>query len=364
MTRDEELALWQESLQEEIDSAYLYRALATHGRANGLYASLAETEDRHAAICREHLRKLGAPSGDVEPRFRTRILAVLGRRFGARFLGTALETGEATAERRYERLGGDGAAIAAEERAHARLLEQPTPSEIPSRHAERHRVGAANTLRAAVLGANDGLLSNFSLIMGVAGAQLSRTTVLITGLSGLLAGAGSMALGEWISVQSSREYEEHELEIERRELELYPDAERDELQVLYAAKGIPEADAAKLAASIIAVPDAALSAMAQEELGIDPELRGASPWKAAASSFGLFCVGAIIPLLPYFFVGGTPAVAASVVLSGLALFGIGAAITLVTGSSWLRSGLRQLAFGIVAAALTYVVGRLLGNAVG
>ena len=106
------------------------------------------------------------------------------------------------------------------------------------------------------------------------------------------------------------------------------------------------------------------SAMAQEELGIDPELRGASPWKAAASSFGLFCVGAIIPLLPYFFVGGTPAVAASVVLSGLALGGIGAAITLVTGSSWIRSGLRQLAFGIVAAALTYVVGRLLGNAVG
>jgi VIT1/CCC1 family predicted Fe2+/Mn2+ transporter len=364
MGRDQEILLWRESLQDEVDSAHLYRALAEHAQGNGLYARLAETEDRHADICRAHLRELGEPEREVEPTRRARLLAALGRRFGPRFLGSALGAGEGAAERRYERLGSDGLAMAAEERAHGRLLEQPGPREVPSRHEERHRVGAANTLRAAVLGANDGLLSNFSLIMGVAGAQLSRTTVLITGLSGLLAGAGSMALGEWISVQSSREYEGHELEIERRELALYPEAEKEELQALYAAKGIPNEDAARLAESMLAVPDAALAAMAQEELGIDPELRGASPWRAAASSFGLFCVGAIVPILPYFFIGGTTAVVLSAVLSGAALFGIGAAITLVTGTSWFRSGCRQLAFGVAAAALTFAVGRLLGEAVG
>jgi VIT1/CCC1 family predicted Fe2+/Mn2+ transporter len=365
VTRQEEIALWRASMQDEVDSAHVYRALAHHGGGDGLYERLADTEERHASICAERLRALDAPVEELAPSRRARVLGTLGRRFGPRFLGSALVAGEATAQARYESLGSDGAAIAAEERAHARLLDEPAPAgESPSRHEERHRVGAANTLRAAVLGANDGLLSNFSLIMGVAGAQLARTTVLITGLSGLLAGAGSMALGEWISVQSSREYEEHELEIERREIALDPDAERAELLALYTARGIPEDTATRMAESVLSNPAVALGAMAQEELGIDSQLRGASPWKAAGSSFVLFCVGAIVPLVPYFVVGGTAAVMVSATVSGLALFGIGAAITLVTGASWLRSGSRQVAFGVAAAALTYAVGRLLGTAVG
>jgi vacuolar iron transporter family protein len=363
VTPRDEIALWQASRQDEVDSAHVYRALAAHSGRDGLYARLAEAEERHASLCIERLKALGAPVEDIAPTRRAGILGFLGRHFGPRFLGSALTAGESAAEARYRKLGDEGAAIAAEERAHARTLEPPPAAEAPSRHAERHRLGAANTLRASVLGANDGLLSNFSLIMGVAGAQLSRTTVLITGLSGLLAGAGSMALGEWISVQSSREYEEHELDIERRELDLYPDAERAELTALYVAKGLSEDDASRMAGSILSNSSVALDTMAREELGIDPELRGTSPWKAAGSSFALFCVGAIVPILPYFFVGGTTAVVASAALSALALFGIGAAITLVTGASWLRSGLRQVAFGIAAATVTFAVGRLLGTAV-
>jgi VIT1/CCC1 family predicted Fe2+/Mn2+ transporter len=345
-----------------VDSVHVYRALAAHAGSDGLYARLAEAEERHASLCAERLNALGAPVEDVVPTRRARMLGFLGRHLGPRFLGSALTAGESAAEARYRKLGDEGAAIAAEERAHARTLAPPA-AEAPSRHAERHRLGAANTLRASVLGANDGLLSNFSLIMGVAGAQLSRTTVLITGLSGLLAGAGSMALGEWISVQSSREYEEHELDIERRELDLHPDAERAELTALYVAKGLSEDDASRMAGSILSNSSVALDTMAREELGIDPELRGTSPWKAAGSSFALFCVGAIVPILPYFFVGGTTAVVASAALSTLALFAIGAAITLVTGASWVRSGLRQVAFGIAAATVTFAVGRLLGTAV-
>lgn len=362
MPESDEVALWRASRQDEVDSAHVYRALAEHPSGGSLYARLAAAEDRHAARCVERLRALGVAPGVAEPTRRARILASLGRRFGPRFVLSALTGGESTAETRYAQLGEDGAEIAAEERAHARVLQEP-PGETPSRHTERHRLGAGNTLRASVLGANDGLLSNFSLIMGVAGAQLSRTTVLITGLSGLLAGAGSMALGEWISVQSSREYEEHELAIERRELELDPDAERAELVALYAAKGLPEEDAARMASSILADSHQALDTMAREELGIDPELRGISPWRAAGSSFALFCVGAIVPTLPYFFVGGTTAIFVSALLSVLALFGIGAAITIVTGTSWIRSGLRQVAVGVAAAALTFGVGRLLGTAV-
>lgn len=172
-----------------------------------------------------------------------------------------------------------------------------------------------------------------------------------------------MALGEWISVQSSREYEQHELEIERRELELDPDAERAELVAIYTAKGLSEEDAARLADAVFADPRRALDTMAREELGIDPQTLGGSPWAAAGSSFLLFAVGAILPIVPYFFVGGATAVAISTTLSALGLFGIGAAITLVTGRRWLRSGLRQVAFGIAAAALTFGIGRLLGTTV-
>ena len=218
-------------------------------------------------------------------------------------------------------------------------------------------------MRAAVLGANDGLLSNFSLVMGVAGAALSPQTILITGLAGLLAGAGSMAMGEWISVQSSRELYERQISVEAEELRTIPDEEEEELALIYIAKGVPEEQARQMASRMVSDERTALDTLAREELGIDPEELGGSAWTAALTSFVLFAVGAIVPVVPFVLLSGARAVTLSVVLSTLALFGIGALITLLTGRSVLYSGTRQVVVGLAAAALTYGVGLLIGTAV-
>lgn len=215
-----------------------------------------------------------------------------------------------------------------------------------------------------MLGANDGLLSNFSLIMGVAGASLERETILIAGFAGLVAGAGSMALGEWISVQSSRELNERQLEIERAELAEAPAEEREELALIYRAKGLDPPAAEALADRLIEDRDQALDTLAREELGIEPAELGGSPWTAAGTSFLLFAVGAIIPVLAYLLTSGDAALALSVGLSGAALFGLGAATTLVTGRGVLFSGARQLLIGVAAAAFTFGVGNLLGVVLG
>ena len=225
---------------------------------------------------------------------------------------------------------------------------------------DRHRATSGNALRAAVLGANDGLLSNFSLIMGVAGAALSAQSILITGLAGLLAGAGSMAMGEWISVQSSRELYERQISIEADGVRIIPDEE--ELRLIYQAKGVPEKQARQMAVRIIRDEETALDTLAREELGIDPEELGGSAWEAAVTSFVLFAVGAIIPVIPFVFLAGAGAVVLSVVSSALGLFAIGALITLLTGRSVLFSGTWQVLVGLAAATLTYGVGSLIGTA--
>jgi len=224
----------------------------------------------------------------------------------------------------------------------------------------RHRAGGGNALRAAVMGANDGLVSNLSLVMGVAGAAMSGKAILITGLAGLLAGAISMALGEWLSVQSSRELYEHQISTEKRELELAPEEEAQELALIYQAKGLNAKQAAKLAGQIVADPTIALDTLAREELGIDPEELGGSAWEAAITSFLLFAIGAIIPVSPFLFTSGYQAVMISLALSAVGLFVLGAAITILTGKSALVSGLRQALFGMVAAAITFGIGRLIG----
>jgi VIT1/CCC1 family predicted Fe2+/Mn2+ transporter len=224
----------------------------------------------------------------------------------------------------------------------------------------RHRMSGGNALRAAVLGANDGLVSNLSLVMGVAGAEMSGSAILVTGLAGLLAGAGSMALGEWLSVQSSRELYQRQIQIESDELRDAPEAEAEELTLIYQAKGLPEAQARELAAKLIGQPATALDTLAREELGIDPDELGGSAWQAAATSFVLFAIGAIVPVAPFALLSGQTAVWTSIVASGILLFGIGAGITLMTGRSVLYSGMRQVLFGLAAAALTFGVGRLIG----
>ena len=225
------------------------------------------------------------------------------------------------------------------------------------------RIGG-NALRAAVLGSNDGLVSNFCLIMGVAGAGGARNAILIAGVAGLLAGALSMALGEWLSVQSARELYAHQLRLEAAELAEKPDEEEAELQEIYEAKGIPAHDAQALARRIVrGDPKTALDTMAREELGIDPKELGGSAWVAAFTSFSLFALGAVVPILPFLVAEGITAIAAASTLAAAAMAGIGAFISRVTGRPPVGSALRQLAFGITAAAVTFGIGRILGAAI-
>jgi len=227
----------------------------------------------------------------------------------------------------------------------------------------RHRSTGGNALRAAVMGANDGLVSNLSLVMGVAGATLAGSGVLIAGVAGLLAGSISMALGEWLSVQSSRELYENQLKTEAEEIESAPEEEAGELSLIYEARGLSPETAHKLASQILANKDTALDTLAREELGIDPTQLGGSAWEAAITSFILFALGAIIPVAPFIFTKGMPAVFISIGLSALGLFGLGAAITLFTGKPVWKSGLRMVVFGLLAAAVTFGIGRLIGVSV-
>jgi len=232
-----------------------------------------------------------------------------------------------------------------------------------ARFEKRHRSIGGNALRAAVLGGNDGLVSNFSLVMGIAGAASGQSTVLLTGLAGLLAGSLSMALGEWISVTSSKELFENQMQLELEELENNPDGEEWELALIYQSKGIPEEQARKMAKDIISNKELAHEVLIKEELGINKEDLEGSAMEAAVASFILFAVGAIIPVIPFFFTGGFKAIILSTLFSGFGLFIIGASITLYTGKSAWHSGLRQVIFGLAAAAITFGIGRLIGTTV-
>jgi VIT1/CCC1 family predicted Fe2+/Mn2+ transporter len=219
-----------------------------------------------------------------------------------------------------------------------------------------------------VLGANDGLVSNLSLIMGVAGgvagASADNRTLLLTGLAGLVAGACSMAMGEWLSVTSSRELYTAQIATEAEELELAPEEEKEELLLIYQAKGLPESEARMLADRLMSNKETALDTLAREELGIDPDELGGSAWTAAGSSFCLFAIGAVFPVLGFFFLSGAAAIWTGLGLSAVALFGIGAGTSLFTGRGLMFSGLRQLGIGLAAAGVTYGIGRLIGVSLG
>jgi VIT1/CCC1 family predicted Fe2+/Mn2+ transporter len=256
-----------------------------------------------------------------------------------------------------------------DERTHARVLQslltrgKGADGSALGRIEGRHRSVGTNALRAAVLGANDGLCSNLALVMGVAGASADHKVIVLTGIAGLLAGACSMALGEWVSVQSAREHAEREMRIEKRELEENPEEEREELELIYEAKGLSASEARDLSKKLMKSERTALDALTREELGIDPGELGGSPWVAAITSLLLFAAGAIVPLLPFFFLRGPASVAASVACGGAALFAIGGAITLFTGRSAIVSGARQHVLGFAAAGATFAIGRLIGVAV-
>jgi VIT1/CCC1 family predicted Fe2+/Mn2+ transporter len=246
------------------------------------------------------------------------------------------------------------------------LYTQNPPHPMPLRRddiGKRHQNGAAgNALRAGVFGVNDGLVSNAALIYGVAGAAPEPSIIVLTGVAGLLAGAFSMASGEYVSVRSQREMFEYQIGLERDELDEYPQEEAAELALIYAAKGMDTAEARRLADTLMQDPERALDTLAREELGLNPDELG-SPWVAAISSFAAFTAGAALPLLPFLF-GYDRALPVSIGLTALGLFAVGASMSLFTGRHALLGGLRMLGIGGAAGLATYFIGAWLGVSLG
>src|SRR5204862_4573757 len=283
------------------------------------------------------------------------VLGWLSRRFGTQHI-LPVVTGLESRDQDVYRGQAEAVGIPAEERSHMRTLRamqrrgEDRPESILDLEGW-HRTIYGGSLRAAVFGANDGLVSNFSLVMGIAGANAEPRFVLLAGIAGLLAGASSMAAGEFVSVQSQRELYEQQIAIEREELEMSPEEEQEELSLIYQAKGVPSNEAEELAKRIISNPDTAIDTLAREELGLDPSSLG-SPWVAAASSFVAFACGAVIPVIPYLLTTGSTAFITSAVVCGISLFIVGGLISIFTGRGLLFSGFRMLGIGALAAGLT------------
>jgi VIT1/CCC1 family predicted Fe2+/Mn2+ transporter len=342
-----------ESLREEQRSAYLYRACAAAEEGTSraeLFRRLAGEAEAQGAIWRAQLTARGgsAPAA-YEPDARTRLVAQLVGWMGPRRLRGVLAAMKVR-----------GMAIYSSSGVTSEPVHAPPVAGAPLER--RHRgLGSGGNLRAAVFGVNDGLVSNASLILGVAGASGDSRTVIMAGVAGLAAGAFSMAVGEYVSVRSQRELYEHQIALERDELKQYPEAEAQELALIYAAKGVPRRQAEQVAKRLVADPEHALDTHAREELGRNPGELG-SPIGAAASSFAAFAAGAILPLVP-FFSAGANALPIAIGVTAVALFAIGATLSLFTGRHAVSSGLRMLALGAAAGGVTWAVGRIVGIAV-
>jgi vacuolar iron transporter family protein len=361
------------NLRLERDAIVLYEELARIERdpeRAAAFSRIAANERRHAEIWARRLERAGESVPHFGgPRLRVRLIIGLARLLGTRRVAELVQALEGDEEEAYAgQLTPETAAIAADEREHAEIwkrLESPAGRgtrdgrERSGADEAWHRGGRSGTLRAAVFGVNDGLVSNLSLVMGVAGAVADNSLIVLAGIAGLLAGAFSMAAGEYISMQSQRELFERQIAIEREEMRVMPEEEQAELAAIFRAKGVELEDAERIASSLMKDPQKALDTKVREELGLDPDELG-SPWGAAWSSFAAFCVGAVVPLVPFLLGNGLPALLAALGLSFAALFTVGALVSLVTGRSLLFSGMRQVAIGAIAAAITYAVGTLIG----
>ncbi len=363
-----DLRRYRENYLKEQDGIALYRALARAEKDSAradIFEKLAAAEERHAVRWARLMESGGAEVPKYKPGWRVLLLAWLSRNVGTQHVLPVVSGLESRDQGEYTGQA-EATGLPAAERAHSRTLrvmEQRggggggASSILKS---ERwHRTSYGGSLRAAVFGANDGLISNFSLMMGVTGANAEPRFVLLAGVAGLLAGAFSMAAGEYVSVRSQREFYEQQLALEAQELESSPEEEQEELALIYQAKGIPASQAEELAAQILSNPETALDTLAREELGLDPSALG-SPWVAASSSFLAFATGALIPVVPYLLASGQTAFVASSLVCGVSLFIVGALISIFTGRNMLFSGLRMLGIGALAAAITYFTGHALG----
>ena len=366
MTDVNEQRRLKDNLQGEVDGAAVYRALAdaeSDPNLANIYRRLAAVESAHAEFWRSRLDR----DAGLTPSFRARALSWLARRFGPGFILPTIAATEISGSTDYDsQPDAVAGGLPTAERSHARLLQAAASTHkglagpALAQLEGRHRGAAGNALRAAVLGANDGLVSNLSLVMGIAGAAAAERTILLTGLAGLVAGACSMAMGEWLSVASARELYEKQIATEAMELQQSPAEEKEELVLIYQAKGLSETEARALAGRLLSQKGVALETLVREELGIDPKKLGGSAWAAAGTSFALFAIGAVFPVAPFLFLAGSLAIVTSLALSGLALAAVGAGTSLFTGRTVMFSAARQVAIGFAAALVTFGIGRLAG----
>jgi vacuolar iron transporter family protein len=410
-----------DNLKLERDAIVLYDALSRiekDPRRAAAFQTIAGNERRHAEIWATKLRELGASVPPVAgPRMRVRTIIWLARMFGTHAVRDLVQALEGDEEELYEaQASPEVAAIAADEREHAEIWKRlsagdghdavtatapattaPTTISVEPPRTDRraaaaavaagragheaairsartpgdiaanegwHRAGRSGTLRAVIFGVSDGLTSNLALVMGVAGASQGHGSfVLLAGIAGLLAGSFSMAAGEYVSMQSQRELFERQIALERAELEAMPEEEEAELAAVYRAKGFTDQEAATIAHRMFSDRQHALDTLVREELGLDPDELG-SPWGAATGSFVAFAIGAAVPVASYVFSGGMTAFMVSIGLSAIALFAVGAGVSLLTGRGVLFSGGRQVLIGGAAATITYVVGNLIGVSAG
>jgi VIT1/CCC1 family predicted Fe2+/Mn2+ transporter len=367
-------------LEAERNASLLYRALAdtTDGERRDALLELADVEDKHAEHWIEKLNEYGvevppAPTaldGDDE------LLVRRARSMGLVSVLDTLEENEGADAGMYDDEPEALATMPSDEREHAevfRTLKGDKPEKFPHRAMSQnagepwHKLDKSGSIRAAVFGVSDGLVSNTALVMGFAGASLAgaidNSVVLFAGLAGLLAGAFSMAAGEYVSMASQRDLFKREIDLERQELLEKPDEERLELELIYRAKGLPRDQAKAVADRIMADPDTALDTLAREELGLDPDELG-SAWKAAIFSFIAFAIGASVVVIPYALLSGIPAFVLAIVLALVGMIAVGGVVGYQSGRGVVFSAARQVLWGAGAAAVTYLVGSLVGVNVG
>lgn len=356
---------YRRHLRNELQAAALYSALArieTDPERSRIFRELSDSEMDHAKVWASKVGIVTTPSAKLGVLGLLHV--VLARVFGTRIVIPFLLWEEYGEIREYY-TDPEAKDIAKDERGHERILKglargQTEPAALWEE--SRSATGASGNIRAAVLGVNDGLVSNLSLVMGVSGGTDNTGFVLLAGVAGLLAGAFSMAAGEYVSMRSQRDIYEHEIDTERIEIRDWPEEEQAVLSLIYQSKGLTKAEADLISRRVMGDAEAALDTVTREKLGLDPNELGA-PWGAAIASFTAFVGGAIVPIIPFLFGAGNSAVV-SAALSAVALMVVGGSLAVVSGNRPYWGALRMLLVGSAAAAVTYGIGTLVGVSVG
>jgi VIT1/CCC1 family predicted Fe2+/Mn2+ transporter len=367
-------------LEAERNASLLYRSLAdtTDGDRREALLELADVEDKHAAHwiskLQEHGVAIPPPPAALEQG--NQALVARSRSLGLVSVLDTLEQNEGADAGMYDDEPEALPSMPSDEREHAevfRSLKGNKPEKFPHKVVSPnagepwHKLDKSGSIRAAVFGVSDGLVSNTALVMGFAGASLAgaidNSVVLFAGLAGLLAGAFSMAAGEYVSMASQRDLFKREIDLERQELIEKPEEERLELELIYRAKGLSKEQAKAISEQIMSNPETALDTLVREELGLDPDELG-SAWKAAISSFIAFSIGASVVVIPYALFSGLTAFVLAIVMALIGMLVVGGTVGRISGRGIVFSAGRQVLWGVGAAAVTYLVGSLVGVNVG